>query len=1340
MSRIATTLIITITFLMFMAAESYGIETKSMNIRQLTFTENLGQWAEPVRFRAEAGGATLWFTEDGAIHQFSRTVPSREHEIMRIFLGEYFEFGDPHCETDCFDLESMTVRSSFVGAMSDPRIMGSELMEYRCNYFFGRHQDEWYTDVPNYRAVVYEDIYPDIDVKYYGNADKIEYDFICAPWADISQIRVEYDGADSLYVNDSGALIVATEWGDIVEQKPYVYQEYNGERVEIETEFKLTTDNTFTFQLSDDFSPAYAVVIDPTIVYSSYLGGSSWDFAYCVALDESNNIYLAGETISPDFPLKNPMSTDHFDPFFITKMNNDGTELIYSTYFSSCCSGFKNHRINDMTVDKAQCVYLTGVTFNDDYPVTMFAFDSTHNGSDDAFVTKLSSTGNALVYSTFLGGEYKDHAFGIAVDGSGQATVAGWTESADFPVKNAYDIVRNNREGFVTKLNSCGSDLLFSTFYGGSESDMFFDLAQDEFGNLYAAGGAMSSDFPAINAFDPTLDGDRESVLVKLSGWGVPIYSTYTGGGYYYFGSTDRSTNGCHVAVDKDQNVYLAAAGNTVTKLNGDGDQLVYSIPFSNSKTVVNSIAVDPNGYVYLTGETNDYSLFPLVNELDDEVDDLGDAFITKINSVGEIVYSTYLGESEPYSRGSDEGMDIAVDANGNAYVAGYTNSLGFPVVNAYADVIGNLDYHSTDAFLTIFSDDIWLPPLCGDTGFRSHINGWGFSNKDGIDFGPPQNNEDAIMWPRAWWEPSPGVYRFDYCRAPYSPAWCLDAEPDDFPDWPLFVDAFGEDQCYGKSLFGFTIPKRRAYELWKCNKHKWEGSCFGFAVTAGLIFNGRLETDLFPASTISDERRLLINKYFVHQLGYQHQKYRNKQEMKTPVETLIECQNMFRDGADQPDDKCLEWHVIWTDSEAKEHHVRHALNPYGCEQDEADPNIYRIFFYNSNLANREDTVTIDIDQNLWYYKDFSGLYPNGLSRGLFMMDPLSTYLDPPLLKSFDKSNEYVAIYTSSSSDLRLESTCGSVGIESDSFYNSLPDGIPITPINSSPSNPLGYFLPTSDWKLYMSGAEDTSLYVTLFGDRSVINYERIGVCDVDEERLIVPEGGDSLWIENPGSNTREYTLDFTMDDAPTEFTFRVSHFSGSAHDSVLFSAAPDGNLQIDNHGDATTYDLEITKLSEMMLDTVYHADILIGERSAQRIPSNWSDYEDSLIIRIDHNLSGDFLDSIILINYPTAAESDQGSVIVPNAMTLGQNYPNPFNPNTRIEYSIPRASRVTIVVFNLLGQKVRTLVNEEIAAGSYAIEWDGTNEAGYEVTSGVYFYRLSSDGSELTKKMLLVR
>jgi Bacterial Ig-like domain (group 3)/Beta-propeller repeat len=534
------------------------------------------------------------------------------------------------------------LRMQLIGANAAPSVVGLDQLPGTSNYLIGSDPSQWHTDVPNFARVQEQGVYPGVDLTYYGNQRQLEYDFTVAPGADPGVIRLAFQGADSTTMDAQGDLVLHTAGGDVVEQAPVLYQEVGGIRQAVSGHFVMGADGQVGFAVGA-YDTSKPLVIDPTLSYSTYLGGNNDDIGLGIAVDAAGNAYIVGTTSSTNFPTASPIQPvlggDGVGNAFVTKINAAGTALIYSTYLGgSTYPGNGDNSGAAIAVDAAGNAYVTGYTDSTNFPTTANAVQPASDGDRDAFVSKLNAAGTALVYSTYLGGSNLDEGDGIAVDASGDAYVTGFTDSTDFPTTtNSLQSALNGGAAFVTKLNAAGSGLVYSTYLGGAEG---FGIAVDASGNAYITGVTDSADFPTVN----------------------PIQATI-GGGLY------------------PENAF-------VSKLNASGSALVYSTYLGDVYTLGFGIAVDASGDAYVTGITGSTD-FPTVNPLQSDLNVNADhAFVSKLNATGSaLVYSTLLGGS-----GEDEGFGIAVDASGNAYVTGSTSSSDFPTVDPTETFNGSED------------------------------------------------------------------------------------------------------------------------------------------------------------------------------------------------------------------------------------------------------------------------------------------------------------------------------------------------------------------------------------------------------------------------------------------------------------------------------------------------------------------------------------------------------------------------------------------------------------------------------------------------------------------------
>jgi beta-propeller repeat-containing protein len=647
---------------------------------------------------------------------------------------------------------SSFVRLRLEGANPKAKVVGLEELPGKVNYFIGNDPKKWRTNVPTYAKVRYKNVYPGVDLVYHGNQGRVEYDFVVAPGADPNAIRFavaasgrelppfllpggipllneegtkEWSsvGTPPLQIDPNGDLVIQTDAGEVRFHKPVVYQpeqsrqssvvssqsrrtKDGGQRTKdvvnsqftiqnsqlVDGRFVLTADNHIQFEIPS-YDKNLPLIIDPVVVYSTYLGGSTGDSGAGIAVDPSGNVYLVGSTSSADFPAMNAIQAAYAGngDAFVTKLNAAGSALIYSTYLGGSGQEFGK----SIAVDSSGNAYVTGSTNSTNFPTANPFQAANGSANGNAFVTKLNAAGSALVYSTYLGGTggSNDVGFGIAVDSSGDAYVTGVAGTTDFPTMNPIQAANAGPpDAFVTKFNAAGSALVYSTYLGGSAEDGANGIAVDSSGNAYITGTTASTDFPTMNPIQAANAGGGDTFVAKLNAAGSAlVYSTYLGG------SGGDGGNG--IAVDSPGNTYVTGvtystnfptmnpiqAANAgfadafVTKLNAAGSALVYSTYLGGSgNDYPNGIAVDASGNAYVTGITGSTD-FPTMNPIQAaNTRSNGIAFVTRLNAAGSALgYSTYLGGSS-----IEQGNGITVDSSGNAYVTGFTGSNDFPTVN----------------------------------------------------------------------------------------------------------------------------------------------------------------------------------------------------------------------------------------------------------------------------------------------------------------------------------------------------------------------------------------------------------------------------------------------------------------------------------------------------------------------------------------------------------------------------------------------------------------------------------------------------------------------------------
>jgi hypothetical protein len=731
----------------------------------LSFEANQGQADKRVKFMSRGSGYGLYLTGEDAVltlHQGDcegRSAVTNLGQDASLARRPGHRPIDPGC-THHKDVVRMRL-TGCTGGAADP--VGEEPLQGTANYFIGSDPAEWHTGVPTYAKVRYSQVYPGVDLVYYGNQRQLEYDFVVAPGTDPKLILLQFVGAKGLQLSANGDLVVTATNGALSFHGPVAYQVADGKMKSVRSRFELLAKNTVGFRL-ESYDRGQPLVIDPVLSYSTYLGGSGYDAVGAIAVDGTGNVYLTGETGSTDFPVtKGAFQSTIGGTYgtynaFVTKLNQSGSALLYSTYLggSGADSG------TGLALDSSGNVYVTGYTSSYDFPVTPGAFQATnHNGFDrhNAFVTKLNSTGTKLVYSTYLGGGGNsespgDGANGIAVDHSENAYITGDTTSNDFPVtKDAFQTTSNPwANAFITKLNPAGSGLVYSTYLSGSGAcygdsggcygDIAYALAVDDSGSAYVAGQAFSYDFPVTpGAFQMKYAGvsdDGNGFVSKLDSTGTSlVYSTYLGG------SNRDGANA--LALDREGDAYVTGSASSkdfpvtkgafqttnkacedctnafVTKLNTVGSALIYSTYVGGSGgDSAFGLGVDPMGNAYIAGTSfsTNFPVTPGAFQPTNHAAKGSNAFVTMLNPAGsKAFYSTYLGGSD-----SDGASSVAKGANGRVFVAGTALSTDFPVTQgafqtanpgSYSGYVSKLDLSGiTTTSLTSSAD----PGVAGTT------------------------------------------------------------------------------------------------------------------------------------------------------------------------------------------------------------------------------------------------------------------------------------------------------------------------------------------------------------------------------------------------------------------------------------------------------------------------------------------------------------------------------------------------------------------------------------------------------------------------------------------------
>ncbi|HEX2897826.1 MAG TPA: SBBP repeat-containing protein [candidate division Zixibacteria bacterium] len=640
----------------------------------LYFTENQGQFGGNVLFKAKSSKATVWLQKDAVTYHFIRKIKSEKvsgntRDLKTDPLGGA-TIGNE------FEREGLAVKTSFVGANANVQVNGEDLLEGVSNYFIGRDQTKWRTNVPNYDAVKYSNIYNGIDLKFYNNGKELEYDFIVKPGSDPEQIVINCEGAKALAIKESGELLMTTDWGDFVANTPIIYQLVNGEKVPVVGQYVLLDNFTYGFKLNE-YNREYAVVIDPTqqVYYGTYLGGDEEDEGWDVKVNDCGFAYVVGYTNSDNFPdtvAYQSSLADSFDVFVakINTKNYGASSLIFSTYFGGENDDFGY----GLDIDGDGDIYITGKTESSDFPTyPSNAYDTIFNGTGDGFVAKFNSYGSTLIYSTLFGasGGFK-YGYDVGVHSNEKVSVVGAAVQTDMPFKKGFDSVSVYYYGFLLHFNSSGTDLDYATYIGSGTGTGSTKVSgargievRDDID--YVCGFTNVSTFRIVNGFDSTYSGNTDAFALKIdpsdSGLASLLYSTFIGG--------------------------------------------------SSGEYAMN-IAVDEENCAYVVGHTSSNN-FPDTNAYDDALGGALDGYLAKISANGDsLKFGSYIGGSS-----IDSALGVAVLSDGSVYVGLQTASstdAKFKVVNAiHSSPIGEID-----TYVAKFNSSLT------DLDFASYLGGTG--------------------------------------------------------------------------------------------------------------------------------------------------------------------------------------------------------------------------------------------------------------------------------------------------------------------------------------------------------------------------------------------------------------------------------------------------------------------------------------------------------------------------------------------------------------------------------------------------------------------------------------
>jgi len=576
-------LIFLLSFICFNAG--YGNNPKVASYSaSFKFIENKNQWPRQVLFKAEIPAGQAYVLQDGIFYNFyDKSSYTSKHGHCH--SCQKTEARQTSAQQDGISMHG--IKMKFVGNNPKVNVIGKKAGTSKHNYFLGSDASRWASNCSDFQQIYYQQMYPGVDVKLYSRQRNLKYDIIVAPGADPNQVKIEYQGADGIYLKN-GQLTIATTVGEIYEQLPLAYQKINGDSVVVSCAFDLQN-NQISFKFEDNYDADYPLIIDPELVFSTYSGSTSDNWGNTATFDENGNLYSGGIVNSPGFDVTIGAFQQSYGgglwDVLILKFDSVGQNLLYATHLG----GSAAESPESLIVNNAGELVILGATSSQNFPMknayqntfaggqrSLFLIGVEYLNGSDIFLAKLSADGSQLLASTYLGGQNNDAAMlgnnplvknygdqfrgDVIVDENDNVYIASVTESADIPIVNGWQssfAQVGSTDGYVAKLSPDLSNLLWSSFLGGSDNDVALSVKLWQNKVIYA-GGTMSSDFTVTSGtFQATKPGGIDGFIAIID-QSVPALekATYIGTAGYdqvYF-------------IDLDNEGYIHALGQT------DGD------------------------------------------------------------------------------------------------------------------------------------------------------------------------------------------------------------------------------------------------------------------------------------------------------------------------------------------------------------------------------------------------------------------------------------------------------------------------------------------------------------------------------------------------------------------------------------------------------------------------------------------------------------------------------------------------------------------------------------------------------------------------------------------------
>ena len=618
----------------------------------LSFEENRGQTNSQAKFIARAPGFTLFATPSEMITVMKSSTSTGDRAVVRTRLR---------------------------GADRDAKLIGEGKHAAKSNYLVGNDPDKWTIGAAHFARIRQSNVYPGVDLVYHGDNSGLEYDFVVAPGADPKRIRLSFSGMQKIVIDPSGDLRLHTEYGELTQHKPIVYQTVDGERRFISGAFERVGKTLVGFRIGT-YDHAKELVIDPAVEYATYFGGSSSDSAQAIAVDNNGNAYIVGNTNSSDLPVSsavNGTNATNSSLMFVSKINTTTNTLVYSTYLGGANGA--NNAIG-ITVDASGSAYVVGISTATDFPL-VGAIQATNSGTEDAVIAKLNSSGNTLLFSTYFGGSSSDTATAVAVGTGGVAYVVGYTLSANFPTKLAYqNSFGGFTDAFVAKIDTVAKSLIYSTYLGGNDVDASYAVTINSAGQAFVAGQTSSSNFQTTaGVLRASQDSSNEAFVTKFSADGQSLdFSTRLDDAY----AAVRS-----IALNAAGNIFVAGtvsiscfAGAREINSNGFEHGFLATLDGTGASLTMNScirgapidgLALGPDGSMYVTGIAN----AAIVVGSGTSIQPFSRFFMKVLANGSGIGYGISLNDIG--GANIFGGNRVAVDSSGHAYLTGANDGLG---------------------------------------------------------------------------------------------------------------------------------------------------------------------------------------------------------------------------------------------------------------------------------------------------------------------------------------------------------------------------------------------------------------------------------------------------------------------------------------------------------------------------------------------------------------------------------------------------------------------------------------------------------------------------------------